>query len=539
MGNSTALQQKRQHSHSAHSSSIRIARSPASTVPSDASVAPATQEQSASTARFGHSIARIPIFSPERKNETGLPDTLKARIEHLSGISLDNVRVHYNSSEPARIEGLAYTQGTDIHVGPGQQRHLPHEAWHVVQQKQGRVKPTLRLRDKAINDDQKLEQEAETMGAKAIEGVELPEKAGSIYHISPPSSDPIQGVFVFKGQMLARNSKEIRAVRAALEEGGYDDDLREFEEKVSQEEEESLATWVTGTLGKSVKSIVEEWERQPEEERIGERRKVKPRKAPRREEEMEIEEEEERASGKGKTRRKSKEEAESEEEEPIKKKRKAKEKPKGEVASRVKGKQVIKKLKIEEKLNEIAKAIHKAAGGSSSKSTTGVGRLSDDTLVVATQVGLGAVQAAAKEYGIPADRVMKTYGAGYHTEVSLYITYGDELVAVGASQGFCPDCQLFLKAKHIAMEGSMRETLDQVWYCPEFYPDAAHEKNPINAPYPYALEKDAAVTNSQVEYRTKAEYDFVHTEQRKEAGKIKRTPAQEFLEKYRKAQKKK
>jgi hypothetical protein len=25
---------------------------------------------------------------------------------------------------------------------PGQEQHLPHEAWHVVQQKQGRVKPT-------------------------------------------------------------------------------------------------------------------------------------------------------------------------------------------------------------------------------------------------------------------------------------------------------------------------------------------------------------------------------------------------------------
>ncbi|HAP61901.1 MAG TPA: hypothetical protein DCR93_21180, partial [Cytophagales bacterium] len=33
--------------------------------------------------------------------------------------------------------------GTDIHLAPGQQKHLPHEAWHVVQQKQGRVKPTL------------------------------------------------------------------------------------------------------------------------------------------------------------------------------------------------------------------------------------------------------------------------------------------------------------------------------------------------------------------------------------------------------------
>jgi hypothetical protein len=25
----------------------------------------------------------------------------------------------------------------DIHIGPGQEKHLAHEAWHTVQQKQG------------------------------------------------------------------------------------------------------------------------------------------------------------------------------------------------------------------------------------------------------------------------------------------------------------------------------------------------------------------------------------------------------------------
>lgn len=76
------------------------------------------------------------------KNDTGLPDTLRTGVEALSGISLDDVQVHHNSPKPAEIGALAYAQGTDIHLGPGQERHLPHEAWHVVQQKQGRVKPT-------------------------------------------------------------------------------------------------------------------------------------------------------------------------------------------------------------------------------------------------------------------------------------------------------------------------------------------------------------------------------------------------------------
>lgn len=45
---------------------------------------------------------------------------------------------------------------------------MPHEAWHVVQQKQGRVKPTIQLKGKVdVNDDAGLEKEADAMGANA------------------------------------------------------------------------------------------------------------------------------------------------------------------------------------------------------------------------------------------------------------------------------------------------------------------------------------------------------------------------------------
>ena len=108
---------------------------------------------------------QVPATPP---NRTGLPDTLKTGIESLSGYDLSDVRVHYNSSQPAQLQALAYTQGTDIHVAPGQIKHLPHEAWHVVQQKQGRVQPTLQLKGEQVNDDQALEREAEVMGMQAL-----------------------------------------------------------------------------------------------------------------------------------------------------------------------------------------------------------------------------------------------------------------------------------------------------------------------------------------------------------------------------------
>lgn len=102
-----------------------------------------------------------------RPNTTGLPDQLKAGVEKLSGHSLDRVKVHYNSSKPAQLQALAYTQGTSIHVAPGQEQHLPHETWHVVQQMQGRVKPTIQAKGVPINDDAGLEKEADLMGARA------------------------------------------------------------------------------------------------------------------------------------------------------------------------------------------------------------------------------------------------------------------------------------------------------------------------------------------------------------------------------------
>ncbi|NEO17659.1 MAG: DUF4157 domain-containing protein [Moorea sp. SIO3F7] len=103
----------------------------------------------------------------EKENKTGLPDRLKGGIENLSGYSMDDVRVHYNSVKPAQLQALAYAQGTEIHVGPGQEKHLPHEAWHVVQQKQGRVKPTKHANGVAYNDDRAKEKEAEKMGEMA------------------------------------------------------------------------------------------------------------------------------------------------------------------------------------------------------------------------------------------------------------------------------------------------------------------------------------------------------------------------------------
>ncbi len=108
-------------------------------------------------------------ISHTSENHTGMPDRLRSNIETLSGYSLKDVRVHYNSTQPTQLQALAYTQGTEIHIAPGQERYLPHEAWHVVQQKQGRVEPTRQLQGLPVNDNEQLEKEADVMGEQAVQ----------------------------------------------------------------------------------------------------------------------------------------------------------------------------------------------------------------------------------------------------------------------------------------------------------------------------------------------------------------------------------
>lgn len=144
-------------------------------------------------------------------NGTGLPDNLKAGIESLSGISMDHVQVHRNSSKPAQLNAHAYARGGSIHLGPGQDKHLPHEAWHIVQQAQGRVKPTFQMKTGVqINDDQGLEQEADEMGAKALQ---MKATAGAS---APPRRFNIaDGIFQLVKVVTADGEKEIEDLTPA------------------------------------------------------------------------------------------------------------------------------------------------------------------------------------------------------------------------------------------------------------------------------------------------------------------------------------
>jgi Domain of unknown function (DUF4157) len=159
-----------------------------------------------------HDISRVPIADiPERgpaaqlraartdaapsysaPNRTGLPDTLKAGLEERSGLSMDQVRVHYGSAEPAQLNAHAFTRGTDIHLAPGQERHLPHEAWHVVQQAQRRVRPTIDVHGVGVNDDPTLEREADTLGQSSATDGANAHASGASEAVAETAAAPTQ-----------------------------------------------------------------------------------------------------------------------------------------------------------------------------------------------------------------------------------------------------------------------------------------------------------------------------------------------------------
>lgn len=120
-----------------------------------------------SSADAGHRLSQIGIRQQGRsQRRRPLPERFRAALEHMSGMSMGDVRVHYGSSQPDAVEAHAYTQGNQIHLAPGQDHHLAHEAWHVVQQKQRRVRPTIKVANQSVNDSDGLEREADRMAVR-------------------------------------------------------------------------------------------------------------------------------------------------------------------------------------------------------------------------------------------------------------------------------------------------------------------------------------------------------------------------------------
>ncbi len=191
--------------------------------------------------KMQETIANSPRQAAPRPNRTGLPDQLKAGVESLSGYSLDDVQVHYNSAKPAELQAHAYAQGTDIHVAPGQEKYLAHEAWHVVQQKQGRVRPTMQLKGKVkVNDDAGLEREADVMGAK---GLSQATPTAQLHEASLPAAAIVQRTVAEDLAVVGATWGEVQASTNEASNTVLPAFARRIEEKDNGEASQGLRHW--------------------------------------------------------------------------------------------------------------------------------------------------------------------------------------------------------------------------------------------------------------------------------------------------------
>ena len=186
-------------------------------------------------------------------NSKPLPEDLKEGVEQLSGQDMSDVKVNYNSNKPQQLDAHAYANGNEIEIAPGQEKHLPHEAWHVVQQKQNKVKPTDKTKSgELINDEQLLEDESDRMGNKALEySSPINENIKKSKNVSP----------IFQ---LAKDEKK---KKKSDEEKKEDEEKENVDKEDTKKEEEKKDTKKEDVEGKESKEKKAEEEEKKEEEK--------------------------------------------------------------------------------------------------------------------------------------------------------------------------------------------------------------------------------------------------------------------------------
>lgn len=187
----------------------------------------------------------------QRKKNKDLPEKIQTKMENSFGQDFSNVNIQRSSQEAVDLNALAFTKGDSIHFAPGkfnpstkQGRNLiGHEFTHVVQQKNSGVNPTTVMRKGLnLNDDRRLEEEADNFGKKAVMGENIPQ-----YQSSNLSLDDHPTVTQAKSNVIQRFYQPIEASAPA-----HSIDISEFinlveaeEQKYSEEEQANTSLMIT------------------------------------------------------------------------------------------------------------------------------------------------------------------------------------------------------------------------------------------------------------------------------------------------------
>ena len=191
----------------------------------------------------------------------GLPPALRRGIESLSGLAMDDVRVHRNSNRPAALSALAFAEGSDIYLGPGQDVHLPHEAWHVVQQKQGRAQTGVQATGThLIDENPALEREADVMGDRARSHGADSEASAGLVDAAPSTAIQLMKVGVeitFSNPYLARMALTEKAYKQACAQQGLDpvEDFADYTDAIRKKYVRPWVAHAKEAAGKAPKPV--------------------------------------------------------------------------------------------------------------------------------------------------------------------------------------------------------------------------------------------------------------------------------------------
>ena len=150
-----------------------------------------------------HSVSAVsPLHREFRSPLSGATGEVVELVEESLGVDLSSVQIKEDASLPVALGAKAVTQGETIHFAPGYApvsadgRHtLAHELAHVVQQRQGRVRPTGYLAGTAVNEDPELEAEAIEWGEMALAGkqVDIGGSSDAMTNSMVAQMDPLPG----------------------------------------------------------------------------------------------------------------------------------------------------------------------------------------------------------------------------------------------------------------------------------------------------------------------------------------------------------
>lgn len=227
----------------AHGRELALGRTPPRARP-ETPESPETDAPQASTpSRENTPFRLVPAVRPQ--------PTVVEKIGEALGEDFSTVRIEPRSRDAVALGALAFARREQVGFAPGQyrpetsvgRRLIAHELAHVAQQRRSPVPATGTIGGLEVNEDPRLEEEAERLGARAAAGA-----AGAPGPVLPPGPFVTNGMTSSPAQ-LGKAKKDQREIEAA----------RRRREREREREEAAREREINRLAAKSTDALIRQW----------------------------------------------------------------------------------------------------------------------------------------------------------------------------------------------------------------------------------------------------------------------------------------